>query len=58
VTRIAAGVCLSIPVGTAFQFRSTGQTPLSAVAITMPPWPGPDEAYEVEGQWQPRLEQP
>jgi mannose-6-phosphate isomerase-like protein (cupin superfamily) len=45
-------------VGTAFQFRSTGRTPLSAVAITMPPWPGPDEAYEVEGQWQPRLEQP
>jgi mannose-6-phosphate isomerase-like protein (cupin superfamily) len=58
VTSITAGVCLSIPVGTAFQFRSTGRTPLSAVAITMPPWPGPDEAYEVEGQWQPRLEQP
>jgi mannose-6-phosphate isomerase-like protein (cupin superfamily) len=25
--------------------------PLAAVAVTMPPWPGPDEAYEVTGAW-------
>jgi hypothetical protein len=23
----------------------------AAVAVTMPPWPGPDEAYEVTGPW-------
>jgi mannose-6-phosphate isomerase-like protein (cupin superfamily) len=45
------GVCLSIPVGTHFQFRSTGDGPLSAVAVTMPPWPGEGEAREVSGAW-------
>src|SRR4051794_35682497 len=44
VVPLEAGVCLTIPVGTAFQFRATGSQPLRAVAITMPPWPGPDEA--------------
>jgi mannose-6-phosphate isomerase-like protein (cupin superfamily) len=45
------GTCVSIPVGTHFQFRSTGDGPLAAVGATMPPWPGPDEAYEVHGAW-------
>jgi mannose-6-phosphate isomerase-like protein (cupin superfamily) len=45
------GTCVSIPVGTHFQFRSTGAGPLAAVGATMPPWPGPDEAYEVDGAW-------
>lgn len=45
------GVCLSIPVGTHFQFRSTGDGPLAAVAVTMPPWPGEGEAREVSGAW-------
>lgn len=48
---LAAGTCLSIPVGTHFQFRAAGAGPLAAVAVTMPPWPGPDEAYEVTGAW-------
>jgi mannose-6-phosphate isomerase-like protein (cupin superfamily) len=43
------GVCLTIPAGTAFQFRSLGDEPLAAVAITMPPWPGDDEAIPVAG---------
>lgn len=46
------GVCISIPVGTRFQFRSLGPGPLAAVAITMPPWPGDGEAYPVAGPWQ------
>ena len=46
-----AGVCLTIPVGVAFQFRATGDAPLDAVAITVPPWPGPDEAEPAEGPW-------
>ena len=51
VTPLAAGICLTIPVGTAFQFRSLGPDPLTAVAVTMPPWPGPDEAVFVDGKW-------
>ena len=44
VVALEAGVCLTIPLGTHFQFRSLGPGPLAAVAVTMPPWPGPDEA--------------
>ncbi len=51
VTPLAAGVCLTIPVGTAFQFRSLGPERLTAVAVTMPPWPGEDEAVFVDGPW-------
>ena len=52
---LVAGSCVSIPVGTAFQFRCTGDEPFDAVAVTLPPWPGPDEAVAVEGAWQPRV---
>ena len=48
---LAPGVSLTIPHGTHFQFRATGDTPLAAVAVTMPPWPGEDEAYPVRGKW-------
>jgi len=49
---LAPGTCLTIPLGTHFQFRCTGNVPLEAVAITMPPWPGEDEAVFVDGPWQ------
>ncbi len=42
---------LTIPTGTHFQFRNMGQVPLRFLIVTMPPWPGPDEAYQVEGLW-------
>ncbi|MFH1085326.1 MAG: cupin domain-containing protein [Chloroflexota bacterium] len=45
------GVSLSIPCGARFQFRATGDAPLEFVIVTMPPWPGTDEAYFVEGAW-------
>jgi mannose-6-phosphate isomerase-like protein (cupin superfamily) len=51
VADLVPGTCLSIPAGTQFQFRSTGGTSLAAVAVTMPPWPGADEAVEVPGAW-------
>ncbi len=51
--RVEAGVCITIPCGTHFQFRSIGPGPLKAVAVTMPPWPGEGEAYAVEGLWRP-----
>jgi mannose-6-phosphate isomerase-like protein (cupin superfamily) len=47
------GTCVSIPAGTHFQFRADGGGPLAAVGVTMPPWPGADEAYEVPGPWSP-----
>ena len=55
VTPVAKGVCLTIPLGTHFQFRSFGEEPLAAVAITMPPWAGGDEAYPVTGTWTPTM---
>ena len=45
------GTCISIPAGTHFQFRSASGGPLAAVGVTMPPWPGAHEAYEVHGPW-------
>jgi mannose-6-phosphate isomerase-like protein (cupin superfamily) len=42
---------VSIPVGTHFQFRASDGGPLAVVGVTMPPWPGDDEAYEVPGTW-------
>ena len=52
---VERGVCVTIPVGTRFQFRGAGNEPLSAVAVTMPPWPGEDEAMFVPGKWQPSV---
>jgi mannose-6-phosphate isomerase-like protein (cupin superfamily) len=47
------GTCVSIPAGTHFQFRADSSGPLAAVGVTMPPWPGDEEAYEVHGAWPP-----
>ena len=55
VSTLRPGLCLTIPLGTHFQFRSIGSSPLKAVAITMPPWPGDGEAVVVDGRWDPRL---
>jgi mannose-6-phosphate isomerase-like protein (cupin superfamily) len=38
------GVALDIPPGTDFQFRATGAGPFEAVLLTMPRWPGANEA--------------
>lgn len=51
VVAVDAGVCLTVPVGMHFQFRSAGPEPLTAVGVTMPPWPGKGEAFFVEGPW-------
>jgi mannose-6-phosphate isomerase-like protein (cupin superfamily) len=52
IVPVGPGVCLTIPLGTHFQFRSFGDEPLAAVGVTMPPWPGDAEAYEVDGKWE------
>ncbi|MGY1776781.1 cupin domain-containing protein [Geodermatophilus sp. SYSU D00804] len=53
VVDLRPGVSLSIPAGTTFQFRARDGEPLTAVATTMPPWPGEDEAQPREGVWRP-----
>jgi mannose-6-phosphate isomerase-like protein (cupin superfamily) len=58
IVPVERGVCLSIPLGTRFQFRCFGYEPLEVVVVTMPPWPGGDEAYVVEGKWTPTVGQP
>jgi mannose-6-phosphate isomerase-like protein (cupin superfamily) len=55
IVPVEAGVCLTIPLGTEFQFRSLGKEPLAAVGVTMPPWPGEAEAVPVQGKWKPTV---
>lgn len=53
---LRAGTCLTIPLGTTFQFRAEdGDAPLRVVAVTMPPWPAgsKDEARLEQGPWPP-----
>ena len=52
IVLLTPGTSLSIPLGTSFQFRTVGPQPFAAVGVTMPPWPGPDEAVRVPGPWQ------
>jgi mannose-6-phosphate isomerase-like protein (cupin superfamily) len=49
------GVCLTIPRGTRFQFRSFGYEPLAALGIAIPPWPGEGEAIVVQRKWEPTV---
>ncbi|HSR13483.1 MAG TPA: cupin domain-containing protein [Thermodesulfobacteriota bacterium] len=51
VTPVRPGVSVTIPLGTHFQFRALGEEPLTAIAVTMPPWPGEVEAILVRGRW-------
>jgi mannose-6-phosphate isomerase-like protein (cupin superfamily) len=51
IVPVEAGVCLTIPRGTHFQFRSIDYQPLAAIGVTMPPWPGDGEAIVVVGTW-------
>ena len=55
IVPVEKGVCVTIPLSTRFQFRSYGYEPLAVVMVTMPPWPGGDEAYQVEGRWEPSV---
>lgn len=51
VVALRPGTSIAIPVGAHFQFRNDGDEPLDCAGVTMPPWPGMDEAYEVTGVW-------
>ena len=52
VVDVSPGVCITIPAGTHFQFRSFGGEALTAVAATMPPWTDGDESYDVPGKFE------
>ena len=52
ISKMTAGSSLTIPTSTNFQFRNTGDSPLTVLIVTMPPWPGEQEAEASEGRWQ------
>jgi mannose-6-phosphate isomerase-like protein (cupin superfamily) len=56
VEAIGPGVAVTIPLGVAFQFRAEAGAPLAFLAVTMPPWPGMEEAVAVDGPWTPTVE--
>jgi carboxymethylenebutenolidase len=55
IVALEPGICLTIPEGTGFQFRSSASGALAAIGVTMPPWPGEDEATIVDGPWRPTV---
>lgn len=55
VVSVSTGTSLTIPPCTAFQFRNTGTNPLRILIVTMPPWPGPQEAEKAVGPWRPTV---
>lgn len=51
ITPLEAGMTIDIPVGTQFQYRSDEED-LVFICVTMPAWPGAEEARIVEqGIW-------
>ena len=54
---VSVGDALTIPTGWAFQFRASDTGALRFICVTMPPWPGLDEAVGVEkgGPWPPTV---
>jgi mannose-6-phosphate isomerase-like protein (cupin superfamily) len=55
VVGVAPGVCVTIPLGTSFQFRANRGESLAAIGATIPPWPGAGEALIVAGPWEPTV---
>jgi len=52
VVDVEPGVALTIPLGVYFQFRTVGSEPLRFVIVTIPPWPGAEEAVRVKDHWE------
>jgi mannose-6-phosphate isomerase-like protein (cupin superfamily) len=45
---VGPGDALTIPAGWRFQFRATAGETLRFLCLTIPPWPGPEEAQPAE----------
>ena len=52
VVEVGPGTCISIEPGVHFQFRNTGDEDLCFIIVTMPPWPGEQEAVHAPGCWE------
>jgi len=52
---LSVGTSVTIPLGTAFQFRASAGGPLGILGVTMPPWPGEGEAIPADGRWRPTV---
>ena len=44
IAEVGPGDSLAIPLGWAFQFGANDDAPMRFLCVTMPPWPGEDEA--------------
>jgi len=53
VVALAPNTCVTLPRETHFQFRASRIGSLAIVAVTIPSWPGDDEAEHVAGPWKP-----
>jgi len=53
VASLVAGTSIDISVGTKFQYRNISDVALKFICIAMPPWPGDNEATQVDGIWKP-----
>ena len=51
IVKVKRGTCITIPARTKFQFQNAGTKDLEFIGVTMPPWPGPQEAVDTEGNW-------
>ena len=47
IAEVGPGDSLAIPLGWAFQFAANDDAPMRFLCVTMPPWPGEDEAVPV-----------
>ena len=52
---LGPGTSLTIPLGAAHQVRADAGSAMACVAITMPPWPGMEEAVSAHGPWSPTV---
>lgn len=51
VEALRPGLSVDIPLGAQFQFRAGPGEALCVLIVTMPPWPGADEAERVADHW-------
>ncbi len=52
IVKITEGTSLNIPKNVDFQFRNDGDIELVAIIVTIPPWPGNNEAITSKGPWE------
>ena len=51
VVPVSPGTALVIPFQAHFQFKNNGSDDLVFIVVTIPGWPGPEEAEAIEGKW-------